>query len=240
MTQGNETNFSSNDVAPNPFNGGGPDTGAIPTIPGFDMGSVAKRSPINVHGVMTLGILCIAAVAIWGMRSIGLRGQTGAMAAEVSKTMEFDTDKRAVMTVEDQRLLADLNASRTDHQVPGEELQKNPFSLSDAARPKPKSFPGAPAGPQTTEEEIRAARQHDLMNMLGEFKLQGVMDGKNAVARINGRAYRVGDTLGDRADKASPVASGGGGVKFVVTAVEGREVTVTAEGFSFILSMDAQ
>lgn len=235
MNQGqSETNFNSTDVAPNPFHSG-PDQGAIPTIPGFDMGT-AKKAPINSHGVLTLGILLLASVAIWGMRSIGLKGQTGAMAQDI---ISIDPGNRpAVMTIEDKRLLADLNASRTKHQVPGEELQKNPFSLSEAARPRAKATQGAPLPASANAEDIAAARQRELLEALADFKLQGVMGGSNAVARINGKAYRVGDTLGEKStDKnAAPFK----GPAFVVTAVEGREVTVTAEGFSFILSMDGQ
>jgi hypothetical protein len=240
MNQGqSENNVNSSDVAPNPFlAGGGPDQGAIPTIPGFDMG-VAKKAPINSHGILTLGILVLAAGAIWGMRFIGLKGQTGVMAQEVSSTWALDTGNRppAVMTVEDKRLLADLSASRTQNQVPGDDLQKNPFSLSSAARPRPKATPGSPVSPTATKEEIAAARQRDLLAHLEDYKLQGVMGGTNAVARINGKAYRVGDTLGgDKSDKNADKQ----GPKFVVTAVEGREVTLAAEGFSFILSMDGQ
>jgi hypothetical protein len=238
MNQGqSESNFNASDVAPNPFHNG-TDHGAIPTIPGFDMGA-AKKAPINSHGILTLGILLLAAVAIWGMRSIGLKGQTGAMAQDIPPSYNIDTGNRpAVMTVEDKRLLADLNASRTVNQVPGEDLQKNPFSLSEATRPKPKAMPGAAALPdKATPEQIAEARQQDLLNALSEYKLQGVMGGSSAVARINGRAYRVGDTLshgkpGDKNAKQGP--------EFVVKAVDGREVTVTCENFSFILSMDGQ
>jgi len=233
-----DTNFNSGEVPPNPFNGAsGMDQGAIPTIPGFDMGA-AKKAPINSHGVMTLGIMVIAAVAIWGMRSIGLKGQTGAMAADISATMGIDTNRRAVMTVEDQRLLADLSATRTLNQVPSEELQKNPFMLADALRPRIKAAPGEVLPPSASAEQIAEARQRDLIAILAEYKLQGVMGGANAVARINGRAYRVGDSLGEAA--ADKPGTKPGGPAFVVTAVSGREVTVKAEGFLFILSMDNQ
>jgi hypothetical protein len=204
------------------------------------MGSAAKKQRINLHGLLTLAILGVAGVSIWGMRSIGLRGQT-LLAQEVSGELSIDTNKRAIMTVEDQRLLRDLNASRTDRQVPADELQKNPFTLADAARPKSRPTPGQPVAKDATEEEIRAARQQQLVGALGDFKLQGVMGGTNALARINGKAYRIGDTLGDKGDnKMNPAGQQPGAAKFVITAIEGREITVTAEGFTFILSMDAQ
>lgn len=239
MNQGqSESNFNAGDVAPNPFHNG-TDHGAIPTIPGFDMGA-AKKAPINSHGVLTLGILVLAAVAIWGMRSIGLKGQTGVMAQDISSLGGIDTGAKppAVMTVEDKRLLADLSASRTANQVPGEDLQKNPFSLSEATRPKPKATPGAPLPATASPEDIAAARQNELLSALSEYKLQGVMGGASAVARINGKAYRVGDTLshGKPGEKNAKQQ----GPEFVVKAVDGREVTVTCETFSFILSMDGQ
>lgn len=236
--QSESSTFNTGDVAPNPFlAGGAPDHGAIPTIPGFDMG-VARKAPINSHGILTLGILVLAAVAIWGMRSIGLKGQTGASAQDISSTLGYDTASRpAVMTVEDKRLLTDLTASRTINQVAGDELQKNPFALPSAARPRAKATQGAPLSPTADAEEIAAARQRDLLAQLEGYKLQGVMGGTNAVARINGKAYRVNDTLGDGAgDKNAPRHT----AKFLVTVIEGREVTLTAEGFSFILSMDGQ
>ncbi|MBY0308499.1 MAG: hypothetical protein K2Q09_07130 [Phycisphaerales bacterium] len=238
MNQSDNT-FSAGDIAPNPFTQAGSDHHAIPAIPGFDMGAAARRPAINVHGLLTLAILAIAAVAIWGMRSIGLRGQTGVMAQEVQDAMSIDTNKKAVMTVEDQRLLADLTASRTANQVPGDDLQKNPFALSDAARPKPKTLPGEPLPPTATDEEIKAARQRDLLAMLAEFKLQGVMGGATGVARINGRPYRVGDEFGaEAANRTAPAGPSPSAVRFTVTAIDGREVTVSAEGFNFILSMD--
>lgn len=225
-----ETSFNNADVAPNPFaQGGNPDQGAIPTIPGFDMQAV-KKAPINVHGVLTLGILCIAGVAIWGMRSIGLKGLQANAQAKEEVFMEANKGA-SVMTVEDQRLLADLNASRTDKQIPGDELQKNPFALSAATRPKPKAGVNAPVSPTATPEEIKAARQQDLIEALTEFKVQGVIGGSggNGVARINGKPYRVGDKIGG---KNAP--------EFTITSIAGREVTVTIETFTFILSMDSQ
>ncbi|MFT3686470.1 MAG: hypothetical protein QM783_16380 [Phycisphaerales bacterium] len=243
MNQHNENTFNAGEVAPNPFSGAGSNdqNSAIPTIPGFDMGAASKGPRVNLHGLLTFGIFAVAAVSIWGMRSIGLRGQTGVVAGEISAEMSIDTNKRAVMTVEDQRLLRDLNASRTDKQVPGDELQKNPFALADAARPKLRPNANQPAPAGASDEEIREARKNDLVAALGDFKLQGVMGGTNPVVRINGKAYRVGDTLGDKADsKMSPVGQATNAAKFLITAIEGREITVTAEGFTFILSMDAQ
>lgn len=225
--------FGDADVAPNPFINN-PDHGAIPTIPGFDMGA-AKKAPINLHGVLTLGILLIAAAAIWGMRSIGLKGLQASVQGSDSSALSVDPGVRpAVMTLADQHLLADLNASRTEMQVPGEELQKNPFSLSDALRPKAKAIQGAAPGKEATMEEIAAQRQAELLTALADYKLQGVMGGSNPVARINGKAYRVGDKLGDGPD------GGASAPRFTVSAIEGREVTVTLEGFSFILSMDGR
>lgn len=234
--QGDQS-FNSSDVAPNPFLNG-PDHGAIPTIPGFDMG-VAKKAPINIHGVLTLGILAIAAVAIWGMRSIGLKGlQGGAIAADTGSMIVDPGARPAVMTVEDQRLLADLNASRTTNQIPNEELQKNPFALSAATRPKAKTMGNAPVANDATPEEIAAARQQELLALLAEYKLQGVMGGAHGVARINGKPYKVGDKLGDK--PAGRAGQNGSYPQFTVSAIEGREVTVTLEGFNFILSMDGQ
>ncbi|HYD01756.1 MAG TPA: hypothetical protein VEB22_11065 [Phycisphaerales bacterium] len=226
-----ENAFGTSDVAPNPFVNG-PDHGAIPTIPGFEM-NAAKKAPINIHGVLTLGILCIAGVAIWGMRSIGLKGLQAGVHAPESASMMIDAGARppAVMTVEDQRLLADLNASRTDRQIPGEELQKNPFSLSDATRPRAKTTPGAPLPKSATPEEVRAARQQELLASLADYRLQGVMGGSTGVARINGKPYRVGDTLGGKPGNVQEP-------RFTITAIDGREVTVSHEDFSFILSMD--
>ncbi|MDP1660657.1 MAG: hypothetical protein Q8L55_01975, partial [Phycisphaerales bacterium] len=176
-----EQSFSSSDVAPNPFINN-PDHGAIPTIPGFDMGA-ARKAPINVHGVLTVGILLIAAAAIWGMRSIGLKGVQAGVQAGDPAALNIDPGVRpAVMSPADQHLLADLNASRTLMQVPGEELQKNPFSLSDALRPRAKSLQGAAPGKEATMEEIAAQRQGELLAALADYKLQGVMGGSSAVA----------------------------------------------------------
>lgn len=229
MNTTNEPTFSSGDVAPNPFLNG-PEQPSIPTIPGFEMTAV-RKSPINVHGVLTLGILAIAGVAIWGMRSIGLKGlMAGQAPQEISAAMSVDPSmKPAVMTIEDQRLLADLNASRTKNQVAGDSLQKNPFSYSDATRPRPKTTANAPLPDKATPEQIAAAKQQELLNALESFKLQGVMGGAHGVARINGKPFRVGETFGE---KNAP--------QFTVSAIEGREVTVTSEGFSFIMSMDSK
>jgi hypothetical protein len=235
-----EQSFSSGDVAPNPFLGG-PDQGAIPTIPGFDM-AAAKKAPINVHGVLTIGILCIAGAAIWGMRSIGIKSLPAATQAQDSSLVVDPTGRPAVMTVDDQRLLADLNASRITNQVPGDELQKNPFSMSEATRPKPKAVASAPVPKDATPEQVRQARQQELLNALSEYKLQGVMGGTNAVARINGKPYRIGDKLGEKpSGRPGDVNSGNANApQFTVSAIEGREVTVTFEDFSFVLSMDGQ
>jgi hypothetical protein len=71
---------------------------------------------------------------------------------------------------------------------------------------------------------VAAARKTALLNEAGKLVLHSVMGGKRPLARIDDETVTVGDTVAEY---------------FTVTEISGRSVTITADGESFTLTMQA-
>jgi hypothetical protein len=93
----------------------------------------------------------------------------------------------------------------------------NPESLERA-----KTLAGE--SPEEAARRTSAARKTALLNEAGKLVLHSVMGGKLPLARINDETVTVGDTVAEY---------------FTVAEIEGRNVTITADGEAFTLSMQA-
>lgn len=174
--------------------------------------------------IFLFGFVIVGSVAaIYGMRQFGTR--SGINFEQVK--IDFEIDGAPADRTEDHaRLKRVLDASKEPVQVPIDTVQKNPFLLKAFGNPHA-DVGGGPAVDQTAEiirkmEEERKRRLAMIEDRLAELELHSVVLGSVPVARINEDVYRVGDLIEDLIE---------------VTAIDGRSVTVTADGRSRVLTV---
>ena len=92
---------------------------------------------------------------------------------------------------ESQSVLDELSQDPTDHQVPPEEVETNPFDISQLiARPKDdKNTDTGPAAPQPDARELAVTR---AQNAASKIRVDGI-SGK--IVFLDGKDYRVGDVI---------------------------------------------
>lgn len=165
----------------------------------------------------------VSAVALMGMRQIGMRS---AIAFE-SDQSEFDFQGDAQLQTRYERLMADLGNAKDPLDVALADFGNSPFAMREAIVPLQQAVNTAPlAGesPEAAAARVASARKTALLNEAGKLVLHSVMGGKRPLARINEETVTVGDVVAEY---------------FTVTEISGRSVTITAEGESFTLNMQA-
>jgi hypothetical protein len=115
-------------------------------------------------------------------------------------------------------VVAVFSANQTEHQVPLEQVQKDPFELQIT-----RAQEAAPDNSAIAERQ-RAERLRRLESELVRLNLQSIAgaNGGRAVAVIDNEFFRVGSQLGS----------------FTITAIEPLRVELAAEGTSFELVID--
>jgi hypothetical protein len=196
---------------------------------GYTEAPSKPRIPMQV--VFVGALLLAAAGALMAMRKYGM-----AMTALGDIKIDYDYTKGSGAG-DHHRILQDLEESNVAQQVPAEEVQKNPFSMVES---KLALAPAADTTPSSTEpglspeerlarqqEEKRRqeeqARQQEILSKLASLQIHGIMTGDSPVARIGDETVRVGDTVAGM---------------FTVAAIEGRSVTLEADGKTYSLSLD--
>lgn len=180
-----------------------------------------KRVPTQT--LILLLVLTVSAGSLAWMRREGTR--VGVTFAEL-KVDYREPDAEKAKTYE--RIMADLARVQTPLDVALTDLGKSPFmieaphaaitdnGLPVASGPSPEERAAAEAAAKAE------ARRQELINALQMMKLHSVMSGAIPLARIDDQTVRVGDTIGD----------------FQVTGIDGRVVTLEADGHTFTLSME--
>ncbi|MEO0629569.1 MAG: hypothetical protein AAFY46_02435, partial [Planctomycetota bacterium] len=112
-------------------------------------------------------------------------------------------------------------------QVPSEDIEQNPFRLQSITSSGEEIAEGEveqveiPQGP--TPEEIRLA---ELDRLAATLELGTVISGRISLARINGKTYRIGDTVAD---------------EFRVVAINpDRTVEIKADDVTYVLEMTSR
>ncbi len=186
-------------------------------------GSRAGKASTQI--VILLLVVAVSAIALWWMRKEGTR--VGVTFAELKVDYsEPDAEKARTYA----RIMADLSRIQSPLDVALGEFGNSPFML-DTGKPviSPSGQVTMPTGPSPEEAAARQAaekaeaRRLELESSLSSIRLQSVMDGRIPLARINDSTVRVGDTIG---------------TFFLVTKIEGRGVTVTADGQEFTLTIN--
>lgn len=175
-----------------------------------------RRVPVQA---LVLGVLVVlAGGALYAMRRLGM-GPIGAI-AEVN--IDYNYDKTKGDSADHEKLLADLSASQIEHQVPADQVQKNPFRMPALHPDVPVETKVEPNKP-TPEEIARLARQKEIADILKTLQVHSVLTGSIPVARIGDENVGVGDTLAKY---------------FTVVSIGGREVEIQADGQLYTLSLD--
>ncbi|MEM1355360.1 MAG: hypothetical protein AAGC44_02825 [Planctomycetota bacterium] len=94
-------------------------------------------------------------------------------------------------TAESEKVFAQLKQDPTDHQVPSEQVEKNPFELVGIVRDQPEEDDPQPTGP-TAEQILDAEKQ-----LAKQLTVNTIMNGNNPMAFINNEMYRVGAQIDD-------------------------------------------
>ncbi|HZW08268.1 MAG TPA: hypothetical protein VFF69_00055 [Phycisphaerales bacterium] len=183
----------------------------------FGLPAATKR-PRQLAVVMLLVVGAV--VCIFAMRRFGL----GALPAFGGAELDYKP-AQATSAASAKQVLAELERSRKAVQVSAEHIKHDPFELAGVAPVEaPVIDPNAGAGEAARRaEEQRLAREKLLAQAFSGLQLQGMMQGATPVARINGALVKVGMTVGEH---------------FTVAAIEGRGVTLTADGKEFVLTLD--
>ncbi|MGH7133108.1 MAG: hypothetical protein ACREJO_14315 [Phycisphaerales bacterium] len=206
---------------------GGPEelSGATEAMQGLDL-TAAPKSRFNMQMVILAIIVCVAGGVLYAMRRVGLAPAAGIAATP----FKYDLPQSPKGAKNDQTsVLADLNASRTQQQVPTDQVKKNPFRMAGAVMmggPAPE--PGTVKPIDTTDAAARAAaleaaaHAKSLEQSFKALQLNGVMSGKPPVARINGKLYREGMVVNKQ---------------FTIASIDGLKVKLTADGREFDLTI---
>ncbi|MCW5765647.1 MAG: hypothetical protein KIT68_06700 [Phycisphaeraceae bacterium] len=205
---------------------GEPEGGTLAGLEGLSA-EITRRPRVSAQSVLLAVVVVVAGGVLFAMRQIGL-GPASAIAQtkDAEIPMPSSGDHRGV--------LADLNTSRVDLQVPEANVKKNPFRLVGAAMEPEVAAPGA-----TTDEASRRAgeaaradaekrrkqaeaRAGLVKSKLNGMTLNGVMGGSNPVARVNGRVYRTGDVVDEL---------------FTVREIRQRAVDLECDGITYTIEM---
>lgn len=119
---------------------------------------------------------------------------------------------------ESERVLEELKQNPTDHQVPAEEVQTNPFDISGIVA---QTTTDGGTGANTPAPDSKAAAKERARRVAAKFKIDAI---SGNVVFINGDRYRIGEPIGN---------SG-----FVLESVEGLTCvvrTTDAHRFGFVL-----
>lgn len=184
----------------------------------------ARRSKTSTQVVILLLVVGVSAVSLWWMRREGTKVGVNFNELKVDYS-EPDAEKARTYA----RIMTDLARIQTPLDVALGEFGKSPFMLDSGKPVVSENGVQIPAGPDPAEVAAREAaeraeaRHQELMTALDNLRLQSIMGGRVPLARIDDQTVRVGDTVG--------------GV-FTVTAIDGRTVTVAADGQTFSLTID--
>lgn len=198
--------------------GAGGGDGAV--LAGLEAPGEVRRRRVSGSTVLVAVVLVVAGGVLFGMRQIGLGPKS---AAAAGKTKLEVPEPSAVSKVDHRAVLADLTASRTEHQVPKEQVKKNPFVLAVVTGTTEvpvgdyadREAAEARRAAEEAKAKAKAAREQVIVQALGQLQLHGVMGGSSPVARINQKLYRVGDVVAEH---------------FVLRAIHGRSVELEADG----------
>lgn len=183
-----------------------------------------KRS--NAGTLLIIAVIVIAAGGLFSMRFLAKVNASANADGDVEKNIvsflamldggSGSNKSHSVLLQNDTTVLNVLKESYTEHQVPLENLAKDPFNLTGDATPVAATNPddGSHEWDQQRREKLQA-----MESASKSLELSSVLMGSTPLANINGKILRVGDVL--HLDRQK--------VDFRVTEIEADAVTLVGE-----------
>jgi hypothetical protein len=183
-----------------------------------------KRS--NAGTLLIIAVIVIAAGGLFSMRFLAKVNASATSDGDLEKSIVSflgtldggpGTNKsQSVLLQNDTTVLNVLKESYTEHQVPWENIAKDPFDLSGENTPVPTTTPDD--GSHQWDQQRREALQA-MESASKSLELSSVLMGSTPLANINGKILRVGDVL--HMDKQN--------VDFRITKIESDSATLVGE-----------
>lgn len=172
------------------------------------MDPAASESKLSGSTLAVGAVIVVGVGLLFGVMKLTLNpGSTDATTAEAIQEIEAfmiqitaadatgTQGPIAPITGDSIQIIHELEADPTEHQVPVENVQKNPFEMAGIERPDTGGDEEV-TGP--TEEELIAAELERYMETARGFKVDSISGtGRRAVVFIDGSMYRIGDEIGD-------------------------------------------
>jgi hypothetical protein len=200
---------------------------------GADLSGAAEAmGPGKGRGALLLvGVLLVAAGTLYGMRLTGGVDAHDAQTADAEKKIDqalkrfgaadgSSVDPAIRQNIDaifkdTETVLAKFGEDPTSKQVGLDHVQKNPFALVLIKRES------GPTAAVQAIDKVKEQRLKELRKELESLNLQSLMNGKVALAVINGKVTREGDVIGS----------------FTITSIAPSGVKLAADGNLYTLSM---
>lgn len=178
--------------------GGGEDVMAEGEPLGLD--PEAGKAKISGSSLAVGVVVVVGAVAVLGMKlTLGAIGADNDPVEDIAQIDGFLATQDAALKTgaqgpikkpdaESQRVLDELKINPTDHQVPADEVETNPFDISQLVEGKKPTTDDGPTAATPRSAAIEKAKA-----AASKLKLESV---SGQIVFINGEMYRVGDKIG--------------------------------------------
>lgn len=189
-----------------------------------------KRSFVGSQNALLALVILAAGGALFAMRYLGM-GPRSSIAEQARLPFEVDRP-RDVSFTQHKQAIAELSASRIVSQVPGDQVQRNPFALEGiiqvsqrAPAPAAGESAEARAARLAAEKQARDAASHaqQIQTTVAGLTVNSVIvGGPVPVARINGDLYRIGDVIDEL---------------LTIKDIHGRGVVLEADGKTYAIDV---
>jgi hypothetical protein len=197
-------------------------------------GGETKRR-LSSGTIVLVGVVGLAGLGLFGMRQLGTASGAGTVSGEVQKLIDDLVDGKSAQAPTPDRplstadeLLRPLLINYSEHRVPLENVQKNPFLLYETVVIREEDDDHPPVGPDRAAECKKFKEAVAIAATV--FKVKSVMAGgtPNALANINGQIVRVGHMVTDE-EKTYPFKVWKIDPENVLLIVENTELECSAE-----------
>ena len=207
----------------NTLGGGGEDALAE----GEPLGLDARADKARLSGsTLAVGVVVVlGAAALFGMRmTLGAIAGGDSPIEDITQIENFLQTQAAAVKAgaegpikapddESRHVLEELSQNPTDHQVPADEVETNPFDISNivARTPETTDNPNAPAADPV------ALAKADAIRRASKLRVDSI---SGNMAFINGDLYRVGEVIGDSGFTLEAID----GLKCVIKTTDGHNI----------------
>jgi hypothetical protein len=205
--------------------GGGDE--ALPEGEPLGLDAVADKPKMSGSTLAVGVVIVLGAAALLGMRmTLGAIAGGENPIEDITQIENFlQTQAAAVKTgaegpikatdQESAMVLEELRQDPTEHQVPADEVETNPFDFSNIVAQQPKQTgPGDNAGPAV---DPRAVATADAKRRAAQLQVDSI---SGNMAFINGELYRVGEQIGDSGFSLEAID----GLKCIIQTTDGHNI----------------